>query len=346
MLPEITRPVDLCLPSGALNPAATGWTRTPLHRTNLHPAPLGSRAATWSRTRRREHWTIVTDSHLIALTVNSHNYAAQHQVWVYDRQLGAATDGGDEAVTDTVIEQNAIVPLARQVEFPETSGSGPVRALTRDLAIAVDPEGAVTRLRAKTPRVRLELHVETGGESLGVVIPWTDRLFQYISKSAALPVTGRLQIDEEDIDIGEFALASFDNGRGRWPYATNYTSASGSGWVDGVRTGLHLGGGWSEGTGASENALITDGVVHYLPQDVTWDYDTECPIRPWLIEGDGLWAELTPWHHGTSSTNLGIVATTTTQVCGVWHGWVQDDDGQRHSLDGIVGWAEQTSNRW
>ena len=36
---EITEPIDLCLPSGRLDPAAIGWTRTPLHR--REPARLG-----------------------------------------------------------------------------------------------------------------------------------------------------------------------------------------------------------------------------------------------------------------------------------------------------------------
>jgi hypothetical protein len=31
---EITEPLDLTLPSGRLNPAAVGWTGTPLHRTD------------------------------------------------------------------------------------------------------------------------------------------------------------------------------------------------------------------------------------------------------------------------------------------------------------------------
>ncbi|WP_347813327.1 hypothetical protein [Actinomadura sp. KC345] len=32
---EITEAVDLCLPSGRLNPDAVGWTRRPLHRADL-----------------------------------------------------------------------------------------------------------------------------------------------------------------------------------------------------------------------------------------------------------------------------------------------------------------------
>ena len=34
--PELTTPVDLCTPDGALlNRAALGWSRRPLHRANL-----------------------------------------------------------------------------------------------------------------------------------------------------------------------------------------------------------------------------------------------------------------------------------------------------------------------
>ncbi|MGC0249029.1 DUF2804 domain-containing protein [Pseudactinotalea sp. Z1748] len=334
MLPEIVRPVDLCLPSGALNPAALGWSRRALHRANLRTVPLSSRAATWSRTKRREHWGINTPDHLIALTVNSLNYAAAHQVWILDRSDG------------TVIEESAIVPLARHVELPETAFGGPVRALTRDLAIAVDTEDGNTRLRAKTPRVRLDLHVPIPPESLGVVIPWSDRQFQYTLKSSALPVSGRLEIDDADTTVGPDAWANVDHGRGRWPYSTIYTSAVASGAVAGVRTGLHLGGLWTEGTGSTENALIIDSRVHYLPEETVWTFDADSPTGTWMIEGDRVEATLEPFHHGSVSTNLGIVATTTTGVCGTWHGWAADDDGGRHRLDGLVGWAEFTSNRW
>lgn len=334
MLPEITHPVDLCLPSGALNPSAIGWTRKALHRANLHPAPLGSRAATWSRTKRREHWGIITPDHLITLTVNSLNYAAQQQVWILDRQ------------ENTVIEESSLVPLARQVELPEAPGAGQVRALTRDLAIATDPEQGTARLRAKTPRVRLDLHVDTATESLGVVIPWTDRQFQYTLKSSAMPVTGRLTIDDTDVPIGPDAWANVDHGRGRWPYATSYTGAVASGMVDGLRTGLHLGGLWTAETGSTENALIRDGRLHYLPDETLWTFDPGSTTGTWIVEGDRVEARLTPFHHSATSTNLGIVATTTTGLWGTWSGWVVDDDGARHHLDGLIGSVEFTSNRW
>lgn len=334
VLPEITRPVDLCLPSGVLNPAAIGWTRRPLHRANLHPAPLGSRAATWSRTKRREHWVVVTEDHIITLTVNSLNYAAQHQVWILDRR------------DETEVEESTIVPLARQVDLPETSGGGPVRALTRDLAIAVDSEEGMSRLRVKTPRIKADLMVDTSSECLGVVIPWSNRQFQYTCKASAMPVTGRFSLDKEDLTIGAGSWASLDHGRGRWPYSTSYISGVGSGLVDGVRTGLHLGGLWTDGTGSAENALLLDGRTHYLGEDLVWEYDTSDPMMPWAIRGDRVEVELIGFHDRTNSTNLGIVATTSTQVSGIWSGWVADAEGTEHRVDGLVGIAEHTHNRW
>ena len=46
---EITSPVDLCLPDGTLNREAVGWTRHPLHRTNLRG---------WGRSKRWEYWCV------------------------------------------------------------------------------------------------------------------------------------------------------------------------------------------------------------------------------------------------------------------------------------------------
>ena len=204
----------------------------------------------------------------------------------------------------------------------------------------------MTRLRAKTPRVRLDVHVQSGSEHLGVVIPWSDRQFEYTLKSSAMPVTGRLEVDGQDVPLPTGSWASVDHGRGRWPYSTTYSSAVASGMVDGVRTGMHLSGLWTEGTGASANAVIIGGRLHHLPEEVHWTYDLDSPTGPWIIEGDRVRAHLSPFHHASATTNLGIVATTTTGVCGTWQGWVAGDDGTTHRLDGLVGWAEFTSNRW
>ncbi len=100
---EITEPVDLCLPDGRLNPDAVGWTRRPLHRSNLRG---------WGRVKRWEYWGIVTPRHIIGLVASSLDYAGVHGVWVLDRETG------EESARD------AVVPFARGAVFPDRSGAG------------------------------------------------------------------------------------------------------------------------------------------------------------------------------------------------------------------------------
>ncbi len=49
---ELTAPVNLCTPDGAsLNPAARGWSRTPLHRANLDGRP--------GRNKKWDYWAVL-----------------------------------------------------------------------------------------------------------------------------------------------------------------------------------------------------------------------------------------------------------------------------------------------
>jgi hypothetical protein len=351
VLAEITDPVDLCLPSGVLNPSAVGWTRTPLHRANLRvradqQGMLGDalgRAAMWSRTRRVEYWCVLTPTHVVSLTVSSLNYAGVHQVWALDRTTGEEIDCW------------ATAPLGRDVRMPSRCGGGPVRARAGRLAVAVDPlptdaERPDVRLRAITPRVRFDLTVDVppGHECLGVVVPWNERQFQYTVKDVALPVSGSLWIDEQEIAVDAAApsWAVQDFGRGRWPYSVAWNWGTGSGVVDGVVTGFQLGGKWTDGTGATENALTLDGRVHYLGEDLSWAYDITDRSAPWFVTGPRVQVRLEPFHERVSSTRLGVISSQNHQSFGTWSGWVVDDDGARRSVDGLVGFAEDVVNRW
>lgn len=347
MLPELTSPVDLCLPSGALNPAAVAWSRTPLHRANLRTNQGLSRAATWSRTRRWEDWCVITPDHIVWCSVTSLNYAGMHALWVLDRRTGAE------------VETSTTTPLARDVHLPSRYGGGPTRARTSALAVAVDPAGPTdgalrpgARIRAITPRVRLDLcaDVPAGHECLGVVVPWTDRQFQYTVKDVALPVHGKLWVDDEEVTVGtdgQAAWATSDFGRGRWPYTVVRSRGAGSGVVDGVVTGLQLGGRWTDGTGSTENALLVGGRVHYLGEDLSWARPAEVPAGgPWFVTGPRVDVRFDPFHTRVASSTLGVLSTSVDQCFGTWSGWVEGDDGARRQVDGLVGWVEEAANRW
>ncbi|MEY3733903.1 MAG: hypothetical protein RL347_1262, partial [Actinomycetota bacterium] len=113
--------------------------------------------------------------------------------------------------------------------------------------------------------------------------------------------------------------------------------------------GIQVGGAWTDGTGSTENAVCVDGRIHYLPDDLRWEYDTDDWMRPWRITdpvGGRADLTLTPRHVRVERTQLGVLANDTHQAFGTWSGWMADDAGVRVMVDGITGWAEEVRNRW
>jgi hypothetical protein len=325
---EIDAPIELCLPDGRLNRAAVGWTRRPLHRANLRG---------WGRNKRWEYWGVVTPSHVVAVTVSSLDYAGVSGIYVLDRSRG------EELVRE------AITPLARGVVLPDRCGGGPVRAEARGLRIAIDEreEGTSLYARAADLEVALTIARPAGHEALGVVVPWSERLFQYTVKDLARPARGRLTIRGREHEVaGETAFAVLDHGRGRWPYAKSWNWAAGCGRRDGLALAIQLGGKWTDGTGSTENALLLGGRLHKIGEDLEWSYDRGCWTRPWRIAGARVDVKFEPFHERRARTNLGIVASEIHQCFGRFTGWASTDEGDRVSLDGLVGWAEEARNRW
>lgn len=180
--PELTAPVDLCLPDGrTLAPRARGFSRRILHRANLG-APNG-------RTKRWDYWSIRAGDRVVSVTYADLDYLGLVDVWWADVRTGQT--GG----------RSAIRPLARDMSLPSLPGASPIRFSSRDLTLELanegnDPNGA-TRIRAVWKgwtglRGALDVVVAMpeAQESLNVVIPWSDTLFQFTSKHQARPVQG------------------------------------------------------------------------------------------------------------------------------------------------------------
>jgi hypothetical protein len=325
---EITEPVILTQPDGRLNPDAVGWTRTPLHDTD----GIGRGRVGFGRNKRWEYWAVTTPTHVAALVVSDISYAAVPSVFVLDRRSGEQ------------ISVDGITPLARGTTLPGTLDAGPSRARARNLDIRVDPTPDGTRLFARTDRVELDATVllREGHERLGVVVPWSDRLFQYTVKDPARPAVGRLAVDGTAYEIGgPHAWATLDHGRGRWPYSIGWNWGAGSGTVDGRTVGLQVGGRWTDGTGSTENAIVVDGRVTKVSDELRWDYTPDDWMRPWRVTGGPVDLTFEPEHVRRSVTQLGVLASRTHQCFGTWRGSVGDQ-----SVDGLFGWAEDVHQRW
>lgn len=330
---EIAAPVSLTLPDGRLNPDAVGWTRTPLVATD----GIGHGRLGRGRNKRWEYWAVTTPTHIVALVLSDIDYAAVHGLWLLDRATGEA------------VSHDAIGVLGRSATLPGTLGGGPARSRTRQVSIDVEEVDGGTRLRARGDRVRLDViaHRPPGHESLGVVVPWTERLFQYTVKDVARPASGTVWLDgvAHDVPLGD-SWATLDHGRGRWPYDVEWNWGAGAGRTDGRVVGIQVGGKWTDGTGSVENALVVDGRLSKISEELVWDYDTDDWMAPWRVWGDTVDLTFTPFHLKQSVTDLKLFSSRTHQCFGHWNGWARDESGRQVPLHDLVGWAEDVHNRW
>lgn len=330
---EITAPVSLTLHDGRLNPQAVGWTRTPLITTD----GIGRGRFGKGRNKRWEYWAVTTPTHVLALVVSDLDYAAVHSLWLLDRTTGRT------------IEHDAIGLFGRSVTLPGSLGTGPVRTRTKQFTIDIDEIDGGTRLRARAPRVEVDVIAERppSHECLGVVVPWSDRLFQYTVKDLARPATGTIWIDGVGSEVtGGESWATLDHGRGRWPYSVHWNWGAGSGRADDKVIGIQIGGKWTDGTGSVENSLLVDGKLSKISEELAWDYSPADWMAPWRVSSPSVDLVFTPFHLKASVTDVKVFASKTHQCFGYWTGRVRRHTGEWVEFEGLVGWAEDVHNRW
>ena len=331
---ELATVVSLTGADGRLNPAAVGWARRPILDTS---GIVKGPHRTWGRTKRWEYWNVISPTHILALTVSSIDYAAVHEVWIFERASGSTWT---RAVT--------VLP-ARDVDLPANLNDGPARARAKDLEIDLDPlpDGG-TRLRATIPEASFDVAVTrpAGYDCVAVVVPWSKTRFQYTVKDVALSAAGVVTTAGAEHEVPAGSWAVLDHGRGRWPYDVTWNWGAGSGQSRGRRVGLQVGGKWTSGTGSTENGLVVDGHLYKIHDELTWEYDLADWRRPWHVTGGGLDATLVPFFDKRSTNNLVVVSSRTDQCFGHWSGTYTTPHGGTIAFDGLIGWAEDVHNRW
>jgi len=335
---ELIDPVDLCTPDGRrLNPAARGWSRRPLHRANLAHRRL--------RTKKWDYWAVLAGDLAIGLVYADIGYLGLASLWWGDLATGGS--GGHDLAR----------PLGRGITLPDVPGSRPLVIETSKLAMRVADARDGTRIEARwvdgadDGEVDIVVEHPADHESLSVVIPWSESTFQLTIKDQARPAHGHLRRGKRVDRIGDASPAwgVLDVGRGRWPYSVTWNWGGGAGTATtGEVVGLQLGGRWTVGTGFTENAVTVDGRLHKIGRELTWHYDWDEPMRPWRVtdEGGALDLTLTPRYDKHSGTNAVLLRTEVHQVFGTWAGTVVAEDGRRLTLDGALGFAEESRNRW
>jgi hypothetical protein len=338
---ELTEPVDLCTADGAsLNPAARGWSRRPLHRANLH-----GRSGT---NKRWDYWAILAGDLVVSSVYSDVDRFGLADVYWAD--LVTAEAGG----------RAILVPANDGIALPEVPGSAPL-AVNRDgLDLRIVDDQVGTHLTAtwtepdgRAGRLDVVVELPADHESLNVVIPWSDELFNCTSKHQARPASGELVVGDRRWAIGGSAGAEswgvLDVGRGRWPARINWNWGGGAGRSGDHVVGLQFGAKWTDGTGFTENGLLVDGRLTKLGSELRWDYDWDHPMRPWRVVDPGgqLDVTLSPRFDKHSKVDVSAdLGSETHQVFGSWSGTLVDDDGRELRFEGLQGFAEEARQRW
>ena len=343
---EITRSVRLCDPArpGHLDADAVGWSRAPLHRCNL--------AGAWPRKKRWNYWAFTTETHLFSATISNLDYAGLAFVYVADFETGR------------VWEETVVTPFGRGCALPETVHED-VAFSSRKLRIEMrqqrEPHGVSVRVAmpgfaGRGVRAELEARYPDGHETLNVVIPWDEHRYQFTAKHNTLPARGSVSLGsgaghpaEEIAFSGPQSFACLDFGRGVWPRRCAWNWGAASGARDGRSIGLNLGGKWTDGTGATENALCVAGRLTKIDEDLVWEYDRDDWLAPWHIrapESGALDLRFTPTLERVAAMNLRLIQSEVHQLFGRWNGWVRTANGETIEVYGLVGWAEEHRALW
>lgn len=328
--------VQLCDEHGRLNRAAVGWTRQPVHDCAIR--------GRWPRKKKWNYWCITTPEVLFSVTVSTLDYAALAFVYYLDFE------------TLEFIEETVTVPDFGRVTMPDTV-EGRIEFRHPKISVEMDAGAQRTDIRVEMPRfggkpldAKFTVRRPEAHESLNVVIPWSDRLFQFTSKQHCLAIEGSVTIGDRTVNFDpRSAYGCLDFGRGVWPYRCVWNWGGGSGKAGEKTIGLNFGGQWTDGTGMTENSIIVDGRLTKISDDVIFGYDTSDFMEPWSIRtknSDQVDLEFVPFFDRVASSNTLVIRSRVHQLIGRYRGSICTAEGERIEIDGLVGWAEEHRARW
>ncbi|TGK07438.1 DUF2804 domain-containing protein [Leptospira semungkisensis] len=334
---EIQQPSVLCSPNGKVNRNGIGWSKTPIHRCNVN--------GHWPRKKKWNYWCFYDNNFLASFTISDLDYAGVIFCYWLDRKTGEFR------------ESTVISPFGKGAMLGQTVSStarfegkqGFLNFQTREdgsYLISVD----FMKGGPKSIKAELTLEIPNQWESLNVVVPWSANRFQYTHKLFGLGVKGKVEFGGRSYEFQpKDSFAVLDYGRGVWPYSTQWNWASMSYRpVSNEVYGINLGGGWTDGTGTTENALLINGRIYKIPSVVAFEFDKKDPKKPWMIyskESKAVELVFTPDFHRKAASNFGIIASKVDQMIGSFDGVLRIGKNE-FRIESGQGWAENHIARW
>lgn len=333
---EFLSPLDICDSKDKLVKTSIGWAKNPIFNCNINGHYL--------RKKKWNYWYLVNDSIFFSATVSDLDYIGMVFIYYYSFKTGK------------FFEKTISSFLAKGCSLSQNV-QGIVKYESKDVNVSFNSHDEKTHILislkdfAGSPLLAdLSVIYPKGHETINVVIPWSDNVFQFTSKHNCLPVEGNVTLDGKSyvFDAGT-SFANLDFGRGIWPYKSMWNWATASGLQEGHRIGLNLGGKWTDGTGMCENGILVDGKVSKLSENIDFFYDKDNLMNPWEINStisDRVRLTFTPIYHRGAKTNALIIYSFVHQMVGTFKGYIISENGDKIIIKGLKGAAEEHHAKW
>ena len=333
---EIMGKINLCHEDGRLNCESVGWSRDTVYNCNLKGSNL--------RKKKWNYWCAISPECLISYTISNIDYAGVVFAYFLDFK------------TKKYIEKTVMTPFGKGCTMPSKVHET-VAFKNEKMDMEFIAEGNDTHIISSSKDFNGEnmsadfvVKFPEGHETLNVVIPWNERVFQFTSKQEGLPVEGKLTVGDTTYKFEKNnTFACLDYGRGIWPYKVFWNWANAAGIVDGHTIGFNLGAKWTDGTGMTENATIVDGRLLKLSENVIYEYDKNNLMKPWTIKTeitDRVNLRFDPIYERIAKTNFLIVKSEIHQMVGYFSGEIQGEGGEKIKFSKILGCAEDHFGKW
>jgi hypothetical protein len=315
--PELVTPRRLCRDDGRLDAAALGWSRRPLHQCNL--------SGHFGRKKRWDWWGILDRRLFVALVVADLDY------------LGLAGVSALELAGGRRFDRFVVRPLGVGCRLGDAVAAPlELRALGLRLSVTSTDDEVRLHARARTlgQSLALDVTARRGRDSLNVVVPWDEHHFQFTSKHVGLRASGGVEWNGTALALDDGAFVTHDFGRGIWPRRSAWSWAAGAA----GELAFNLGGGWTDGTGATENGLFVAGELRKIVDEVRF---TDEGRRLRSLASDAVDLRFEPTVTRRAALPAPLLSARLDWRGGHFSGRILD---QR--LDAVPGWSESFAATW
>lgn len=169
----------------------------------------------------------------------------------------------------------------------------------------------------------------------------------YANKVAGIPVTGKLQLAGESMDLGALgACGHHDFSAGFMRRETFWNWACFSGYQQACHVGINLSCGVNE-TSYTENCLWLNGELIKVDA-VRFEYNRDDLMQPWHVVSQDGQVELsfTPQGNHREKLNVGLFASNFNQLFGHFHGVLRPAGRDPVEIRQLNGFVEEQYAKW